>query len=130
MATPDVENFLAHYGVPGMKWGRRRSDAQLAKARESRSSDANEAYEAKAKAKKSGVGSLSNNELQKVNTRMNLERQYKDLTTKDKTTGMQYVDRTIKAGKKANEIYKLANSPLVKDSVNAGKAAVKQARNS
>ena len=28
-----VDNFLAHYGVKGMKWGVRRSDAQLGRAR-------------------------------------------------------------------------------------------------
>lgn len=29
----DLDNFLAHYGVKGMRWGVRRSDAQLGRAR-------------------------------------------------------------------------------------------------
>lgn len=36
MQQMDTDDFLAHYGIKGMKWGRRRTDAQL--ARESGSS--------------------------------------------------------------------------------------------
>lgn len=32
MSIEEFENFLAHFGVKGMKWGVRRSDAELAKA--------------------------------------------------------------------------------------------------
>lgn len=42
--TPDpfVDNFLAHYGVKGMKWGVRRSDAELARASGGRKSTSSE----------------------------------------------------------------------------------------
>lgn len=34
-----VDNFLAHYGVKGMKWGQRRSEAKLAKFESGRSKE-------------------------------------------------------------------------------------------
>ena len=57
---------LYHYGILGMKWGRR-------KARTRVSDDARE-YK---RLKKRKIKTLSNQELKRVNERSNLERQYK-----------------------------------------------------
>lgn len=67
-----VSQFLAHYGIRGMKWGVRRSRSQI----DSSSEDHRNATAARGKAKKGGVKSLSNKELQDLITRMNLEKQY------------------------------------------------------
>lgn len=71
---------LYHYGVLGMKWGTRRAQKRLdridQKAKKKNwSSDATEL--AKLETKK--VSQMSNAELNKLNTRMNLERNYSQL---------------------------------------------------
>lgn len=91
-----VDQFLEHYGIPGMKWGRRRSQEQLAEAREvtvtvkdgkgvvktsggkerPASGDAITAKSHRQVAKASTTDALSNKELQELVTRMNLEQQY------------------------------------------------------
>ena len=64
-------NYLAHYGVLGMKWGVRRK---------SRTPSADSA---KVKAiRKKKVNEMSNQELRDANNRLQLERQYRDLTKK------------------------------------------------
>lgn len=87
-------NELYHYGVPGMKWGVRRDrrsnsfkrtvskKAKAAKIRfqnttGSRSSNALKAY------RKKDINKMSNKELQTAINRMNLERQYRNLTSRD-----------------------------------------------
>lgn len=71
---------LYHYGVPGMRWGVRRADAKVQRVNKRAnkrgwSDDATEV--AKIRTKK--VNQMSNNELNKVNNRKNLERQYSTL---------------------------------------------------
>lgn len=84
---------LAHFGVKGMKWGVRRTPAQL----DSASSDVVEVTAAKAKisSNRGSTAPLSNKELQSVVTRMNLEQQYSRLTTTPSTAAK------IKKGAKA-----------------------------
>lgn len=64
-------NYLAHYGVLGMKWGVRRK---------SRTPSADSA---KVKAiRKKKIDEMSNQELRDANNRLQLESQYKQLTKK------------------------------------------------
>ncbi|QAY17125.1 hypothetical protein SEA_MADAMATO_7 [Streptomyces phage Madamato] len=83
---------LSHYGVKGMKWGVRRSDAELARGSSSSaeqaprpepklSADVKSAMSAQRKIAEGGTQTLSNQELQGLLTRMNLERQYRSMTT-------------------------------------------------
>jgi len=78
MTTSD--DILEHYGVKGMKWGVRRSREQI----DADSADKAVARELNKKIKKNrgNTNALSNQELQSVITRMNLEQQYSNLTTK------------------------------------------------
>ena len=109
---------LQHYGVKGMRWGVRRSQAELDRAagrtpRKSRkekradkkaassSSDAQAASAALKKAKKNGVQSLSNQELQTLNARLNLEQNYSRLTSpqkggkKQQSPGSKFVQQQV-----------------------------------
>lgn len=83
-----ANDFLAHYGVPGMKWGRRKSRSSTVETSSSSKSkvsdDAKEVAEAKKKIAKGGTDSLNNKELQAVVNRMNLEQQYTKLVTEPK----------------------------------------------
>lgn len=109
---------LMHYGILGMKWGVRRSDAQLARARGSRktSSEQHEDY-TKAHSKKS-VSSMSDRELRERNNRLQMERQYADLTKKE-NVGKKLVAAfvttatTIAAVTKAYDTYKKVAGPSV-----------------
>ena len=86
-----AEEILSHYGVKGMRWGVRRTRRQLAKASKLREkADKAEAKaggksaesmpSAKAK-KKTKVSDLSDQELRQRLNRMNMEKQYAELTS-------------------------------------------------
>lgn len=72
---------LYHYGVLGMKWGRRKSRMSQ------------DAREAKA-IKKKKVSEMSNAELRKLNERRNLERNYKQLNPSAIARGVAVVGTT------------------------------------
>jgi signal recognition particle subunit SEC65 len=93
-----LDDVLEHYGIKGMKWGVRRTEEQLARARGKRfgrkskepppqSEDAKRARASAEKVKKEGVSSLSNQELQQLNKRLNLEKNYSDLVNPKKGEG-------------------------------------------
>lgn len=95
-----IDEVLEHYGVKGMKWGVRRSRQSssgptdvVLKTKPGKkikaiggsgypaSEDATRTAISRQKAKKSTVSSLSNKELEDLVRRLNLERQYGQLTT-------------------------------------------------
>lgn len=107
-----VSDFLAHYGVKGMKWGRRRSHAELAAqsgnsrsgkatvktsggAGKSAHADAILARTAEQKLRKSGINALSNKELNDLQTRLNLERNVKNLTDANSSSGKVFVKNLL-----------------------------------
>lgn len=70
------DNYLAHYGIKGMKWGVRK------KRKSSVSRDKREARRLMKQTYKKGTQSLSNKELEKLNKRMQLEQSHKELRKK------------------------------------------------
>jgi hypothetical protein len=86
------KNSLTHWGVKGMRWGVRRSKTQLARARGSSKKTSERAHEdyKKAHSPKS-VKSMSDAELRARNNRLNMERQYKQLTAKQASAGKKFV---------------------------------------
>lgn len=134
--SDETEKILAHYGVLGMRWGRRKSEGSsavevstttapgkkvVAKGGQNSppSSDAIRVAAAKQKAKVSTTDSLSTKELQELVNRMNLEQQYNRLTEtkgffdkidKDK----KKVDKLLAAGQTANNVVTFLNSPIGK----------------
>ena len=79
-----ISSFLAHFGVRGMKWGVRRSDAQLARAGGSSKNeqDSNTALAEFIKANTSGPHGLSDNEVRDLITRAQLLKQYDEIFNK------------------------------------------------
>lgn len=118
-----VDTVLEHYGTKGMRWGvrkRRSSSSDVSSNGEKQtkevfvkdsgkgiktkgghklpaSTDALLAAAAKQKAAKSGIKSLSNNELKALVNRMNLESQHKKLAQQEQTKskGKKFVDDFI-----------------------------------
>jgi hypothetical protein len=96
------ENFAAHYGVPGMRWGFRKDGSSGSSRRKSTPK----------------ASSMSDADLQKAVQRINLEKQYKSLT---KTPGQ-------KAGDVVAQVVKTAVvSVATKYAIKGVKAAVQKA---
>lgn len=76
---------LLHYGIKGMKWGVRRSEAQLARSKNSPkpqlSEDAKTVNRLHGKIETKGTGSLSNQEMRQFLERMDLESRYARMTS-------------------------------------------------
>lgn len=123
MSDNPEDHELLHYGVLGMKWGRRKDKGNSAVSSTSKadqSDDSKAAENAKAKVAKSGISSLSNKELQNLNERMNLEANYKRLTSNGTPenskleTGKKAYKTLIDTSRIANEVYKHYESPAVR----------------
>lgn len=85
-----VEDFLAHHGVKGMKWGTRKKGPK-----EPASKDSKTAMDLRARAKTSKVKALSNAELQAAINRMNLEQQFRRLSVNEKPAVQRWMASTL-----------------------------------
>jgi hypothetical protein len=78
-----VGDFLQHFGVKGMRWGRRKDDGGGGSHghKTEISEDAEQAEHLSAKAKAGGTKALSNKELRALVDRMGLEKRFKEINT-------------------------------------------------
>lgn len=98
----ELNNFLAHYGIPGMKWGKRKGGSV---------SSASEDHSAAKQLKKKPVSEMNNDEIKKLATRLQLEKQYKDLTPSKLSSGQKKVAVILATGATVNGVLALAKSP-------------------
>lgn len=96
----DYEQELYHYGVKGMKWGVRRyqnKDGSLKPAgkKRRRGEDAHSDYQ-RAHTKKS-VKNMSDKELRDRINRIQMEKQYSQLTKREKSAGEKFVNGVLMA---------------------------------
>ena len=129
--SDDVGEFLEHFGIKGMKWGVRRQkkttqvgnvttvqkEGRRVRAKGGKrlvaSEDAVKAAVARQKAKKSTTDSLSNQELQALVNRMNLEQQYSRLGGQSGSrlaNGLKVAKNIIGLGKAADEGFAAAKN--------------------
>lgn len=90
---------LHHYGILGMKWGRRKGKSKDTLRRKVAS--ASEEAKKTSKIRKKKIYEMTNDELSYVTRRMSLEQNYKTLKKAKKSTGRRMMEKTLEEqGKK------------------------------
>lgn len=103
MANHDDQ--LAHYGIKGMRWGIRRTEEQLARARgdsiSSRKKSSGGIFSKKSSKSstkekpKKKVSEMDDTELKQVVERLRLENAYRTLTPKQTSLGKKFVEKLL-----------------------------------
>lgn len=144
-----VDDILAHYGVKGMRWGVRRSSSSgpqkiVVKAKpgkklktsggkgHSATKEARAAAIARQKGKKSTLESLTNQELSSAIKRMQLEKQFSELSSARNTSiiarGQRITKELLGVGNTANDAVRFTSSPAgskLRDELNKAKTGAK-----
>lgn len=95
-----MNNSLMHWGIAGMKWGVRRNTS----SKSSRPDSEDHKTAKSLRGKK--VREMSNDELKKLTTRLQLEKQFKDLSSSDVSPGQRFIQEVISnAGKQLASKY-------------------------
>lgn len=93
------KNELVHHGIKGMKWGVRRTEAQLARARGNTKSDEKTSSISTKKAepkKRKKMSEMSDEELRRVVNRLQLEQQYQNLNPEKVSAGKKFANKVVK----------------------------------
>lgn len=82
-------NELKHYGILGMKWGRRKGKSVV-------SSPGGKHHDYLEAHTKESYKSMSTKKLKQINERLQAEKTYKELTSKQKKKGKNWITNTLK----------------------------------
>jgi hypothetical protein len=122
----EVDDVLAHFGIPGMKWGRKkgssvdpraRRQAKLNKPtreqrRQAKLASQSDEYKTSRELKAKSYKTLSNKELKALNERMQLEKSLRDLKSSDLQKGLDTVKTLTAIGTTVASLYALSTTPL------------------
>lgn len=108
------EEYLAHVGVLGMRWGKRKAKTQeidetpeQRRERVLKSTNAKELYVNR--------DVLSTAEITERMNRIKTEKQLAELSAEEKTAGQQRINKILKVGKTINDLYTGYKKPMVQD---------------
>lgn len=87
------ERSLTHYGVKGMRWGVIRDKIALARSRVDAKKSGD--YKTAKSLKKKKLSELSNEELKKLNKRLQLEQDFKRLKSNDISAGKKRYQKAL-----------------------------------
>lgn len=99
VSTEQPIESMYHVGVLGMHWGRRKAKGSIissGKNKKSPKEDDSEDHKKKKILKKRKIHQLSNAELKTLNDRLQLEKQFKELTKSDMSAGKKFVMDILK----------------------------------
>ena len=88
---PISDIVLQHYGVKGMKWGVRRSQAQLDRAAGRKTARANN----KKRRSAPPASSMDDNQLRQRINRLQMEKQYNELTASKTGAGRKFAKKAL-----------------------------------
>lgn len=118
-------DYLMHYGVLGMKWGRRKSLSSVIKSKNRKRIDSYSSdYQETRKMRRKPSKKLSNAELKKLNERMRLEQEYNRLSTSQVNRGYEVAKKTIAIAGAIGGLYAVSQSDYTK----VGKALLDKAK--
>lgn len=123
-----MDDVLKHYGILGMKWGVRRTPEQLSRDRRSRKKkdrSENEHGDYKKAHASNSVKSMSDSELRSRLNRLQMEKQYSQLTSKEKSAGAKFVSDVLREAAK-NTASKYVSQYMSKGVESLMKSAMKR----
>lgn len=115
-------DYLMHHGVRGMKWGVRRAKRSIASANRRRISKYSKDYNETRLLRRKSSKQLSNEDLKKLNKRMNLEQEYNRLSTSEVNRGLSVAKKILSVGGIAGGLYAFGK----KDYIKAGASILKK----
>lgn len=118
LAQSNIEEFIEHHGVKGMKWGVRGNKNRVKKT----STD----FKTTEHLRKKKAHELSNKQLQKVNARVNLEQNFKKMNPGRVQAGHEQVKLALGLAGTATAIFTLVKSPAGQALISTGKKFLKK----
>jgi len=95
-----VDNFLAHFGILGMKWGRRKGSSSKVSSKPKVKKVVEEDDAPPAKKTKTGPRDMSDQELKDAVARLTMEKQYRELTKPASSPGKDWLKEVVKSSGK------------------------------
>lgn len=124
MQFESKDDFMAHFGVKGMKWGvRKDSSGPAAKPAAKASEDHAKVAALRAKP----THSLSNAQLKTINERLQLESTYARLDPGKVTSGRTKAEQLLKTVGVAGSLISIGSSPAGKAAIDLGKLIIDNA---
>ena len=122
MANEELEDFLSHYGVLGMRWGKRKAENRVTVARR----PGHEDHELSRKVLRSRTADISTKDLSATNQRLKQEKTLRDIRAQSRVInrGQNYTKAFIGITGTVTSVIALSNTTLGKEVISRGKAIV------